>query len=126
MDWCQKEIRNGGIEELFINPTGDLVPWAIEGFHVIGAEKYAQILSEAASVLGPEYPNSSDTRAGVCEALPPSEMQRIDELESEFFTLLKSQEHDLERYRGAFVRRYPGEFVDAATGSIPNDSVRHT
>lgn len=115
VDWCQKEIRNGGIEQLFLNPTGDLVPWAIEGFQMIGARRYAEILSEAASALGPEYPVSVVERTTICEALKPSHWQRIEDLEDAFFALINSPEHDLERYRGGFVRQNPQEFVKDAT-----------
>jgi hypothetical protein len=54
LDWCQKEIRNGGLMQLFANSTGNLVPWGINGFKMIRAFRCAAILDQAASMLGAE------------------------------------------------------------------------
>ncbi len=111
LDWCQKEIRNGGIPQLFENYTGNLVPWAIKGFIMIGANKYADILSRASAKLGSEYPKSSSTRRKTYKALPKTGKDEIERLEDLFFELINSKEDDLEIYRGNFVKNNPEQFI---------------
>ena len=111
IDWCQKEIRNGGIPQLLENTTGNLVPWAIRGFDLIGAEKYSAILSETSAMLGSEYPASKSARVKVYRALDQAQKARVDALENEFFRLLDSPDDDLEKYRATYVRDHSDQFV---------------
>lgn len=111
IDWCQKEIRNGGIEQLFVNSTGNLVPYAIEGFKLIGAEQYAQILLEASLLLGLEYPDSAAKRKRALKSLDESEKKMIEKFDDEFLNLLDSSNYDIEYFRGNFVKNNPGQFV---------------
>jgi len=111
VDWCQKEIRNGGFEQLFTNPTGNMVPWAIAGFRLIGADRYALILSDAALLLGPVYPTSGSARRSAWRALPRSQKEQAEKLDEAFIELLNSVADDLEQYRGNYVRRHPDQFV---------------
>ncbi len=111
LDWCQKEIRNGGLPQLFTNSTGNLVPWALEGFQQIGATKYFSILSEAASMLGTPYPESGAARRTALGSLGSQQKNRLKTLELEFFSLLSSESDDLEGFRGGFVRDHPEQFV---------------
>jgi hypothetical protein len=111
LDWCQKEIRNGGIPQLFENSTGNLVPWAIEGFKMIGANKYADILSKASSKLGSEYPKSGSARKKAYKSLNQTDKDEIEKLEEQFFDLINSKDDDLETYRGNFVKNNPEQFI---------------
>jgi hypothetical protein len=111
LDWCQKEIRNGGIKQLLVNTTGGLIPFAIDGFRLIGAHPYAAILEEVAQQLGPKYPVDSATRKRALKDLSSKQRLRIDELEADFLNLLAMPDHDLEQYRGRFVRTHPEDFV---------------
>jgi hypothetical protein len=111
LDWCQKEIRNGGIEQLLVNSTGGLIPFAIDGFRLIGGSSYAAILEEVVQQLGPEYPLARAFRKRMVDALSPTQRRRIDELDTEFLNLLTLPDHDLEQLRGGFVRTHPNEFV---------------
>lgn len=116
IDWCQKEIRNGGIFQLLENTTGNLVPWAIRGFDLIGAEKYAAILLETSAMLGSEYPASASARVKAYRALVQAKKARIDALEKEFLELLHSPDDDLEKYRAKYVRAHSDEFVQGSSG----------
>lgn len=111
LDWCQKEIRNGGIQQLFCNSTGNLIPWAIKGFEMIGAPKYADILHRASSKLGPEYPKSGSARRKAYKKLAQTAIDEIEKLEDLFFELINSKEYDLEFYRGSFVKNHPEHFI---------------
>ncbi|MEM9161021.1 MAG: DUF4375 domain-containing protein [Verrucomicrobiota bacterium] len=112
IDWCQKEIRNGGMIQLFGNSTGNLVPQAIEGFRTIGAKKYADILTEASQCLGSPYPQSGNARKKAYSSLDSSEKERIEELDGEFLKLLWSDSDDLEPIRAGFVRQNCNEFIE--------------
>jgi hypothetical protein len=111
LDWCQKEIRNGGIEQLLVNSTGGLIPFAIDGFRLIGGNSYAVILEEVVEQLGPEYPVTRALRKRALDALSRTQRRRIDELDTEFRNLLTVPGHDLEKLRGGFVRTHPNEFL---------------
>jgi len=116
LDWCQKEIRNGGLRLLFENSTGNLVPWAIRGFHAIGAVTYAQVLDRAAGMLGSPYPQAAAARKRIMADWSPAQSQELEELDTSFFTLLNSPEHDLEPIRGGYVLRHPEQFIDQTEG----------
>jgi len=114
VDWCQKEIRNGGIAQLFCNPTGNLVPWALVGFRVIGAEAFADVLEKAVSMLGPEYPTSGSARRKAYVKATPQQKQEIEQLEDRFFALLRDPAVDFERRRGSYVLEHPHQFTRGA------------
>ena len=111
VEWCQKEICDGGMRRMFSNAAGRMIPWAIEGFRLIGAEKYAENLSRASSILGTDHPKSRSARRRVFGALDKSLKDEISRLESEFYELLDSTEDDLESFRGRYVKKNPDQFV---------------
>lgn len=106
LDWCQKEVRNGGFRQFFENSTGMLAPEALAGFKMVGAESYAKLLDEAIRLL----PGRRAMRSRLCRYLQCKFLSspRLDALESGFYGLLKSD--DLEKYRGRYVRENPNEF----------------
>ena len=112
LDWCQKEVRNGGFEQFFWNSTGGLWRDALEGFLRIGGGAYAELLGKALAVFPDgEPPLSRDERCSLLEAYEEEDLEAIfDPLESAFYGLLDQEETDLERLRAAFVRANPGEF----------------
>jgi hypothetical protein len=60
--FCQSEVRNGGLRQLFNNSSGVLAPEAIEGYHAIGMPLLAEVLQTAAATLGPDYPRERQER----------------------------------------------------------------
>jgi hypothetical protein len=111
LDWCQKKIRNGGFKQFFENSTGNLVPWAIPGFSVIGAKKYSELLEVAASMLGSEYPTSRNERKKIISGFSRSNIEKLESLTDQFIELLWSDDEDLEKYRGKYVKDHPDQFV---------------
>lgn len=114
VDWCQKEVRNGGFEQFFINSAGMLWKDALAGFLAIGAKDYAVLLEKALSI----FPNgeahvSKTERSKVLRSVPKQKRTALFEpLEADFYQLLDSPDTDLERYRGTYVLEHPGEFFD--------------
>lgn len=113
IDWCQKEIRNGGIEQLFENSTGNLVPYAVSGFKLISAERYAEILSKASQLLGNEYPKSGAARKRALSSLNEAQRKEIEKLNDEFLELIDSTDQDIEKYRGNYVKSNPDQFISS-------------
>mgnify|MGYP000957079135 CR=1 FL=1 len=111
IDWCQKEIRNGGFEQLFSNSTGNLVPWALEGFKIIGAHKHGEIVAEAAALLGHEYPRSAAARKRAILGLSEDQKATVSNLDDAFLVLVIEEEAAFEQCRAAYVRSHPQEFV---------------
>ena len=113
IDWCQKEIRNGGIKQLFTNSSGNLVPYAIEGFKLIHAPIYSAMLQEAASLLGKEYPKTITSRKNALKSLSKQKIETLQKIDENFFTLLFSNEHDIEKYRGNYVKQNIEQFINS-------------
>jgi len=112
LDWCQKEIRNGGLDQFFHNSTGMLAPEALAGFRRVGAHAYVEILAQALSLFqAADYPRATTQRRRFVAAIP-DRRRLFGKLEEKFFLLLR--EDDLEAYRGAYVRRHPEEFLTSA------------
>jgi hypothetical protein len=113
IDWCQKEIRNGGIKQLMENSTGNLIPYAISGFSLIGAQAYSELLSKACKLLGMEFPISGAARKRALNSLTDEQKHELENLDDEFFELIGSSTHDIEKYRGNYVKDNPGLFIDS-------------
>lgn len=115
VDWCQKEVRNGGFEQFFLNSTGMLWKEALAGFRAIGARDYAVLLETALSLFpdGEAHITKSE-RAKYLRSVPKKEREELfDPLETEFYRLLDNPDTDLEKYRATFVRENPDEFFDS-------------
>jgi hypothetical protein len=61
-DICSAEVHNGGFLQLFYNPSGIVVPEAIEGFVSIGMPKTAALIESTSRLLGNPYPRDRDER----------------------------------------------------------------
>lgn len=116
LDWCQKEVRNGGFEQFFLNSTGVLWLEALEGFRRIGAEPYAALLEQALGIFPDgEAPLARTARTKLLRSLPKDRRRSLFEpLEDAFFQLLRSKEWDLEKYRAAYVRAHPEQFFHSS------------
>ena len=111
LDWCQKEILNGGFLRLFYNGTGNLVPWAIDGAELVGAIPYGDLLKKAAAVLGAEYPLSATARRKASARLTSSQKRRLEKLEEGFIDALDAKSTDLGVTCARYVRGHPEQFV---------------
>lgn len=119
VDRCAKDVRNGGFEQFFWNRAGNLAVEALDGFRLIGAYRYADILEKAFTFF-PDGAPARERRARVeqLQSLsgPDNDEEEarpttFDELDEAFFRLLRND--DLEHYRGMYVRMHPDEFTDA-------------
>jgi hypothetical protein len=88
--FCDSEIRNGGLRQLFGNSTGILVPEAIEGFRAIGLEACADAIEKASCLLGNAYPRDRWKRQEIIESLeyPGGDPNLITEYEPDINSIM--------------------------------------
>jgi hypothetical protein len=86
--WCQYEVRNGGLHQFFSNTTGLLAPEALGGFRAIGVAEWAEILAEAVTHFGAQYPRDRDNREAFLPMLqrrPREEWDPFYQLDERFY-----------------------------------------
>jgi Domain of unknown function (DUF4375) len=108
--WCIAEVCNGGLDQFFSNPTGILAPEALQGFHAVGADDYAELLSRAAREVfsGGSVPRDWNARTEALEGLATEErLKRLEGLDDAFYAGLA----ELYRKAAAYVRQHPTEFA---------------
>ena len=85
LHWLHAEVYNGGFWQYFFNSTGTSYPEASEGFAAIGMPEVAEVVDEAAAMLGHPFPFEIDERRKVVG--DPSDRMGFSELETQFYTL---------------------------------------
>lgn len=110
--WCDSEIRNGGFHQLFYNPTGILVPEALSGFKLIGAEEYLGCLGDAVAALEvSEFPRDREVRISVLEAKRHAHWKTaFRPIEERYYAALKDEGRSPARLCRRFVEAHPDEF----------------
>ena len=76
------EVCNGGFEQLFSNSSGMLVPEAIECFRALGMPICADVIDQAASLLGKPFPRERGQRQDKLNGLYRAQ---LDELAKTFY-----------------------------------------
>lgn len=59
---CQSEVRNGGLYQFFLNPTGVLAPEAVTAFRMLGLSVPADIVEAGMRWFGKAYPRDQRIR----------------------------------------------------------------
>ena len=97
--WVVSEVCNGGFHQLFSNPTGVLVPEAIEGFRSMGLAALAQISGKAASFFGDNYPRGQMQRIEALDrfakgSADTDDWNPFEELDDRFYAALDLEGSD--------------------------------
>jgi hypothetical protein len=109
IDWLQKEVRNGGFGQFFENRAGMLAHDALDGFLLVGAGAYAELVSQAIDAFpGHRVPQARTARVRALRQIPDRKLV-FEALDDAFLDLIESD--DLETYRGGYVRHHPEEFL---------------
>lgn len=104
--WTQSEVNNGGFHQYFWNATGILADEALEGFRRIGAEKFADVLEAAMSIIEQEAkPADKRQLRRIVDRIDPKKFRKLDD---RFFALEKGDK--LFKLTAAYVREHPEEF----------------
>ena len=82
--WCQSEVCNGGLHQLFYNTTGILAPEGAAGFAALEMPEVASVLERAMAVFGTPYPRRRSVRQ---RALPLA--KAFEALDDEFLAAFK-------------------------------------
>lgn len=110
LHWTVSEVSNGGFDQYFMNPTGDLAFEARAGFERIGADRTAALVDRAfAAFPGGSVPRDTDRRARLLESLDDDRRDELFEtVDEEFYSLM-----DSELYPRAveYIRAHPAEFI---------------
>lgn len=84
--WLEAEVNNGGFHQYFWNSAGDHAAIALKSLNNIGATKTASLLQQAIGVaFNGKLPSSRLERQDKLEIDEDSKMERLGELDSEFY-----------------------------------------
>jgi len=79
-DLCGAEVLNGGFLQLFYNPTGVVVPEAIEGLLVVGMPELAAVVEQAIKPLGSPYPRDQEDRQEALLRAPGKSLEEVAQI----------------------------------------------
>lgn len=84
--WLEAEVNNGGFHQYFWNSAGDHAAIALKSLNNIVATKTASLLQQAIDVaFNGKLPSSRLERQDLLEIDEDSKMERLGELDSEFY-----------------------------------------
>jgi hypothetical protein len=103
------EVNNGGFNQYFWNTDGQLADMALEGFRLVRAAKYADIMQRAIATHKREVSEMQKYKEnGTLDAFSESyEHTDLNKLDEEFFDL----DEDLSGLRIKYIRAHLDEFV---------------
>jgi hypothetical protein len=104
--WCVSEVRNGGLDQFFSNPTGILAPEAAQGFRAIGLPKLATLLRQAMDKFGSPYPRNRERRQAALVRVQNrgGKDDAFKLLDDRFFDLLEAAGGGFEAAADAYAR----------------------
>ena len=110
LNWYASEVSNGGHDQFFFNSTGIVWKDAIEGMHMIGAEKIAENFQKAIDMFGGEVPFDRQERVNKLEQLSDNEdFEDFDDFEAidDWYYDNDAMDDLMDEY----VKNHPEEFV---------------
>lgn len=90
--WLCAEVYNGGFHQYFHNGTGLHAPDAAVGFRKLELKDIAEIVEQAMSVFGPEFPSKRQDLEGFLDSIEgdePSEWNPFFELNNRFYSAIR-------------------------------------
>ena len=95
--WVISEVCNGGFHQLFTNPTGVVVPEAISGFNSMGLVELCEIVSQASSFFGDNYPREQIVRIQALDRYAarsgnPDDWNPFETLDDQLYTALENED----------------------------------
>jgi hypothetical protein len=111
VDWLSKEVYNGGIHQFFTNSTGVLAHEALEGFRMMGAERYAGLLGAVVALFpGGRVSKNQTERLAAVTAMPAKARSRAFEKFDETFYSLMEVDDPIVAYGKRYVEAHYEEF----------------
>jgi len=107
----EAEVNNGGFNQYYYNSSGqyaELTPGALQ---LIGANKFANLVSKANKIYETENKKITEHLDGTVEGFSESyDENPLNELDTEFYELYKAE--DLHKLQVDFIRNNKSEFID--------------
>ncbi len=94
VDWLSKEVYNGGIHQFFTNPTGVLTHEALEGFQLLGAKRYVDLLGAVVALFpGGKVPKGQAERQAALALIPEQTRKRaFGKFDETFYSFMEVDE----------------------------------
>jgi hypothetical protein len=111
IDWLSKEVYNGGVHQFLTNPTGVVAHEALEGFRMVGAKRYAELLAAIAALFpGGRIPKNQEERVAAMNAVPEKNRKRAFEKFDEDFYSLMEVDDPIAAFGIRYLEAHPEEF----------------
>jgi hypothetical protein len=108
----EAEVNNGGFNQYYENPWGELATETPDALDLIGAFKYAELVRSANEIYALERDNIRKEMDGTLEGFSKSYKDNpLGKLDMEFYAL--SDEENLQKLQIDFIRQNKMEFIDA-------------
>jgi hypothetical protein len=103
---CRSEISNGGVDQFFLQSTGNIWRQALSGLRAIEADRYTKLLEKVLALFpGANAPIEAAKRNEILESLPESRVERLFESVNEKWDELDSSEkHSLAAHCARYIR----------------------
>lgn len=110
VDWFGKEVCNGGIDQFFINSTGVLAHEAYEGFRMLEAKRYVELLEKVFALFpdGRIPKNREERQAAVRAIAEDVRKHAFGEFDQTFYKLI--DEDSIVSYGMRYLEAHPQEF----------------
>lgn len=108
--WVEAEVNNGGFNQFYFNPSGKFAEMAVDGFKVIGANKFADLMIQANKIYNENKEILEGFDDGTIESFSKSyEDNPLDSMDQKFYELYKDE--NLSELRIAYIRKNYTEFI---------------
>lgn len=110
IDEIETEVLNGGFYQCYVNSSKDFTDMAVEGFKLIGATRFADLMIEANKVyLDNKDKIEKDSEESSDEFEGTFDTNLLNDLDERFYQLYK--EENLDELKVKYIRNHIDEFI---------------
>jgi len=107
----EAEVNNGGYNQFYSNPTGQLYPDLPAALKLVGANKFADLTQRANDTFEKEYTLITQHQDGTLEGFSKSYKDNpLNKFDGEFYDLYKTE--DLQQLQVEYIRKHKTDFVN--------------
>ena len=107
----EAEVNNGGFNQYYYNSSGQFAEFAPDAFNLIGANKYADLVTKANNIYTKENKKITKNLDGTIEGFSKSyDDNPLNELDSIFYELANTE--DIQKLQADFIRKNKADFID--------------
>jgi hypothetical protein len=106
----EMEVNNGGFNQYYYNNGGEFADAAVEGFKMVGANKFAELVTRANNIYREETKKITGKQDGTLQGFSESYKDNpLNNLDKEFYKLY--EEESLTKLTADFVRKNKLHFI---------------